>query len=108
MLHNLLIDGVGTVLSSELVLILTIAVLALVVGLSEVAVAVNTELNDLSNAFGHVNQSFGYTGFHTYGGSRLKSFVYGASWFDDPGICSNNTDSQLIGGIPPVQQEGVR
>ena len=46
------------IISAELVLVLTIAVLAMVVGLSEVAVAVNNELNDISNAVGSLNQSF--------------------------------------------------
>jgi len=57
-------DEAGFVISAELVLVLTIAVLAMIVGLSEVAVAVNTELNDVSNAIGALNQSFEFTGFH--------------------------------------------
>ena len=50
MLNQLWNDEAGFVISAELVLVLTIAVLAMIVGLSEVAVAVNTELNDISNA----------------------------------------------------------
>jgi len=41
-------DDFGFVISAELVLVLTIAVLSMIVGLHEVAVAVNTELNDIS------------------------------------------------------------
>ena len=56
MLNQLWNDEAGFVISAELVLVLTIAVLAMIVGLSEVAVAVNTELNDISNAIGSLNQ----------------------------------------------------
>ena len=37
-------DEAGVIISAELVLVLTIGVLAMIVGLSEVAVAINTEL----------------------------------------------------------------
>ena len=47
MLNKLFRDESGVIISAELALVLTIAVLAMVVGLSEVAVAVNTELNDV-------------------------------------------------------------
>ena len=60
MLKTFLCDESGFIISSELVLILTIGVLAMIVGLSEVAVAVNTELNDISNAIGSLNQSFAF------------------------------------------------
>ena len=63
MLRQLLNDESGVIISAELVLVLTIAVLAMVVGLSEVAVAVNTELNDISNAIGSLDQTIGFTGF---------------------------------------------
>ena len=57
MLKNFWLDQTGAVVSIELILIITIAVLALIVGWSEIAVAVNTELNDISNAVGALNQS---------------------------------------------------
>ena len=53
-------DEAGFIVSAELVLIATIAVLAMVVGLSEVANALNQELEDVASAFGSVNQSFRY------------------------------------------------
>ena len=59
-------DEHGFVISAELVLVMTIAVLAMIVGLSEVAVAVNTELNDISNAIGSLNQSYVYSGFSSF------------------------------------------
>ena len=51
-------DEFGVIISAELVLVLTIAVLAMVSGLNEVATAINTELNDLSNAFGHLTSDW--------------------------------------------------
>ena len=50
MLNKLFRDESGVIISAELALVLTIAVLAMVVGLSEVAVAVTQELNDISDA----------------------------------------------------------
>ena len=63
MLKQLLNDEAGFIVSAELVMIATILVIGLVVGLSEVAHAVNEELNDVGEAIGCLNQSYGYTGF---------------------------------------------
>ncbi len=70
-------DEVGLVISAELVLVLTVGVLMLVVGLHAVSKAVNQELNDVSNAFGTISQSFKYDGlkkpYHSYvSGSAFK------------------------------------
>ena len=46
-MRKLFSDESGAVISAELALVLTILVLGVIVGLSEVAVAVNTELNDI-------------------------------------------------------------
>ncbi|HUQ70340.1 MAG TPA: hypothetical protein VM165_12495, partial [Planctomycetaceae bacterium] len=75
-------DEAGVVISAELVLVLTVTVLAMVVGLSEVAVAVNTELNDLSNAFGALDQSFFFCGFHAGDYCKTKSFTSGSTFQD--------------------------
>jgi hypothetical protein len=63
MFRSLWNDEVGFVLSAELVLVLTIGVLAMVVGLNAVAKAINQELFDLAGAFGAVTQSFFVQGF---------------------------------------------
>jgi len=60
LLKKLWNDDAGFVLSSELMLIATIVVLSVIVGLSEVSLAINSELNDVAHAFGAVNQ--GYNG----------------------------------------------
>ena len=103
MLRKLFNDESGVIISAELALVLTIAVLAMVVGLSEVAVAVNTELNDLSNAIGALNQSYTYTGFlgnGVVGGKvTIKSQVAGSSFNDAADDCDANTTCELVGGV---------
>ncbi len=95
MLRKLFNDESGVIISAELVLVLTIAVLAMVVGLSEVAVAVNTELNDISNAIGALNQSYFFTGFRT-DGVKPKSAVNGSRWDDTHDDCDTNTTCDII------------
>src|SRR5476649_1511784 len=100
MLRQLLNDESGVIVSAELVLVLTIGVLAMVVGLSEVAVAVNTELNDISNAIGSLDQSIGFTGFVGAGGpnGKSKSFVHGATFLDAIDDCDVNTSCEIVAG----------
>ena len=96
MLRQLMNDESGVIVSAELVLVLSIAVLAMVVGLNEVATAVVTELNDVSNAIGSLNQSFGYSGFTGAGNGKLKSFSSGATWIDDIDDCDTNTTCEIV------------
>ena len=51
----LLNDEAGFIVSAELVLIASVCVLAMVVGLSEVANGINQELEDIGSAFGSIN-----------------------------------------------------
>ena len=113
MLRKLYNDEAGVIISAELVLVLTIAVLAMVVGLSEVAVAINTELNDLSNAFGSIDQSFKYTGFEgnndgggTNVGTKIKSSVAGSTFNDREDDCDNNTSCDLVLGAANRDSNG--
>ena len=61
-------DEAGFIVSAELVLVATIAVLAMVVGLSEVALNVNNELEDVGSAFGALNQTYVLKGTLGHGG----------------------------------------
>ena len=70
-------DDAGFIVSAELVLVSTIAVLSMIVGLSEVANAVNQELEDVGSAFGSVNQSYRYSGLTGHKGTSAGSL------FDD-------------------------
>lgn len=104
MLHQLWRDEGGAVLSAEVILVSTILVIALAVGLSEVAVAVNTELNDISNAIGAIDQSYAITGFHADGGAGLKfkNVVAGSRFTDEKthDDCDKNQSCDLVCGPP--------
>ncbi len=90
-------DEKGVILSAELVLILTIAVIGMVVGLSHVALAVNQELSDIACAIGALNQSYSFTGFHCcVKNGGFTSFVAGSSFIDWPDIC----DCAGVGTMP--------
>jgi hypothetical protein len=106
MLMNLLNDESGVIISAELILVLTIAVLALIVGLSEVAVAVNTELNDISNAIGSLNQSYAFSGFCATGNGKQKSFFSGSSFTDAVDDCDTNTTCDIVAGANQGAVEG--
>lgn len=66
---NLWNEEAGFVVSAELVLVSTICVLAMVVGLSEVAYGVVQELEDTGSAFGSINQTFRYSGLCGHSGA---------------------------------------
>ncbi len=100
---NLFADDCGAVITAELVLVLTISVLALLVGLTEVSVALNTELNDISNAFGALVQQYSFTGFQgedSKSAGKLKSIFYGSRWDDAPDDCDANTSCDIVCGVP--------
>jgi len=92
-------DEAGFIVSAELVLIATIAVLAMVVGLSEVANAVNQELEDVASAFGSVNQSFRYQGLTGHGGASG-----GTSFHDAIDFCDSAND--IVGTEPTGEGYG--
>ncbi len=110
MFEKFMCDESGVIISAELVLVLTIAILAMVVGLSEVAVAVNTELNDISNAIGTLNQSYSVTGFSSTksGGSisNIKNAFAGSRWDDGVDDCDSNDGCDLVCGAPDTATAG--
>jgi Flp pilus assembly pilin Flp len=109
MLRKLFHDECGAVISAELVLVLTILVIGVIVGLSEVAVAVNTELNDISNAIGALDQSYFFTGFRKSGdavSAKVTSGVSGSRFTDAHDDCDKNVTCDLVCGPPPVDTCG--
>ncbi|MCH8828577.1 MAG: hypothetical protein IID45_03265 [Planctomycetes bacterium] len=72
----LLNDENGFIVSAELVLVLTIGVLAMVVGLHAVAKSVTMEMNDIANAFGALDQSYFYKGLAKKGHARVTGSGY--------------------------------
>jgi hypothetical protein len=101
MLIRFLNDESGVIISAEMVLVMSVAILALIVGLAEVAIAVNTELNDLSNSVGSFNQSYGVTGFHNRSYSwKFINLFNGSAFFDGHDDGDNNTTCDLVCGPP--------
>lgn len=85
---SLMKDEAGFIVSAELVMIATLAVLAMAVGLSEVAFNINNELQDVGRAFASMNQSFNINGQATNNGSS------GGSSFNN----SANLGSDIVAG----------
>lgn len=86
----LLHDEQGFILSAELVLIATVLVIGLIVGLSEVQHAVVTELNDVGDAVGALNQSYFFSGLSSRDKYKLKSRFSGSKFGDQMDDCDNN------------------
>jgi Flp pilus assembly pilin Flp len=99
-MRKLFSDESGAVISAELALVLTILVLGVIVGLSEVAVAVNTELNDISNAIGALDQTYYFTGFRKTNDGKLTSVYAGSRFTDGHDDCDKNLTCDLVCGPP--------
>ena len=91
----LLHDEAGFIVSSELILVATVAVLSLVVGLSEISHNVNQELEDVGSAFGALQQSYVYRGLST----RDKGCVVGSSFRDESDYCDSQFDIVPTGAV---------
>ena len=94
LIRELYDDEAGFILSAELILVSTIAVLSMVVGLSELAENVNQELEDVASAFASINQSFEYEGHEGH-----KGWFPGSSFNDGIDFCDDDCD---IRSSPPV------
>lgn len=91
MLKTLWSDEAGFIISAELILVATLLVVGLVVGLSEVQHAVVSELNDVGDAIGELNQAYSFSGFHKKDNRGCYHAVsYGSSFSDTADDCDNN------------------
>ena len=84
---RLMNDEAGFIVSSELVIVATVAVLAMVVGLSEVGINVNNELEDVGSAIGAMNQSI-----NLQGTTGHQSMVGGSIFQDRIDFCDESCD----------------
>ncbi len=84
---RLMNDEAGFIVSAELVLVASIAVLAMVVGLSEVALNVTNELEDVGSAFGSLNQSVHVKGLCGHG-----AHTGGSCFTDRTDFCDGAND----------------
>jgi len=86
-INQLINDEAGFIVSAELVLISSIAVLAMIVGLSEVAANINNELEDVGSAFSSIDQSFKLQNSHGHKGCTESS-----CFNDQADFCSGQWD----------------
>lgn len=98
-MKSLMNDEMGFVVSAELILVATIAVLGLVVGLTEVRQAVSEELEDVASAIGSINQGFCYTGLQTE-----KGRTNGSHFNDSADFCDGQHD--IVGTAPTQEGQG--
>jgi hypothetical protein len=97
MLKSLWNDEAGVILSAELVLIGTILVLGMLVGLVELQCSIVAELQDLSSAFGNLNQSYNISGFgSSKGANQFKARTYGARYNDQADVCDCDNNLSII------------
>lgn len=95
---QLLNDEAGFIVSAELVLVATIGVLALVVGLTEVAYNVNNELEDVGSAFGSLNQTYQYNGT-----AGTKGQVSGSVFWDRQD--AGDSDNDIVCDVAPIGED---
>ncbi|MEZ6067397.1 MAG: branched-chain amino acid aminotransferase [Planctomycetaceae bacterium] len=89
LINKLYNDDAGFIVSAELVLVATIAVLGLIVGLAEVAWNVNNELEDVGSAFTCVDQSYYAIGAHGH-----KACAATFSFHDHAEFCDDQDSIQ--------------
>jgi hypothetical protein len=87
LINTLKNDEAGFIISAELVLVSTIAVLGLVVGLSEVSLNINNELEDVGSAFSCVQQSY-----DVHGTCGHKGHASGSGFSDTADFCDGQDD----------------
>ena len=85
--NNLLNDEAGFIVSAELVLVATITVLSMIVGLSEVALNVNNELEDVGSAMQCLQQSYYVEGFYGH-----QACTHSSSFGDCLEFCAGQGD----------------
>ena len=85
-------DEAGFIISSELILIATVAVLAMVVGLTEVRSAVVEELEDVGSAVGSMQQSYWVEGLV----SHDKAGIAGSAFDDEADYCDGQDDIRRV------------
>ena len=88
---KLIHDEAGFIVSAELVLVATVGVLSMIVGLSEIALNVNNELEDVASAFGSINQTFVQKGILGHQG-----YVGGTEFKDNVDHCDSDCDIQPL------------
>ena len=80
-------DEAGFIISAELVLVATICVLGLIVGLAEVCLNINNELEDVGSAFQCIQQSY-----NVRGACGHRGYASGSCFHDYAEFCGDQFD----------------
>lgn len=97
LMKQLLGDEAGFVVSSELVLIATIAVIGMITGLATLRDGVIQELGDLAAAIGSLEQSYTFTSAIAH-----TAATNGSSYTDNADYCeSTGNGTDTAGGAAP-------
>ena len=95
-LQTFWLDQAGVLVSAEMVIVVTLCILAMLAGISEITVAITAELRSLSRGVEQLNQSYQF-----YGGRGAFSSVAGSQYVADP-----NADSDLQSDLVGTASEG--
>jgi Flp pilus assembly pilin Flp len=99
-------DECGAILSAELILLVTMLVIGIVAGLKVLQDAINTELADVANAIGSINQSFSWSGASasTCAGSAGSSYADVRDSGDIAGANGGSGSSVVVCGNGPTPE----
>ena len=98
-------DDAGFIVSVELVLIATIAVIGLIAGMTAARDAVVSELSDVAGAVQDVNQSYTYTGVEGHSGMTDGSdYIDATDFCDDPNDIADQADNCIVFDIPAADE----
>lgn len=85
----------GFVQTAELVLLSTVLVTGLTVGLVNLRDTMNSELEDVAESVGALNQRYSFSGIETDSGAA-GSFVSGSQWIDKKDVGFGSADGVAI------------
>ena len=100
-LRHLVTDNHGFVVSIELVLMASIAMIGLVVGMSSVRDAVISEISDMSGAVQDLNQSYSISGIDGHSAqSHGSDFIDATDWCDNADDAAGAIDNCIVFVVP--------
>ena len=109
MIKRLWSDEAGFVVSSELILVGTVAVIGMLVGLAAVRDGVVSELSDVAGAVQDLNQSYSLNGVTGHSAATAgMSYLDGLDWCDDSEDLAGVADNCItFTTATPVDDEGT-
>lgn len=98
-------DQAGFIVSIELILISTIAIIGLITGMTAVRDAVVSELSDVAGAVQDLNQSYSFNGVTGHSASTSGSdFIDATDHCDDPDDIAGQADNCITFDGAPSQE----